>query len=46
MRFLRLLLIIGIVAVFALVALRLSHPLPDLPRGEASAAIPARLARA
>lgn len=41
MRFLRLLLILGIAAGLALVALRLTQPLPDLPRGEASAAIPA-----
>lgn len=41
MRFLRFLLIFGIVAGFAIVALRLTHPLPALPGGEASAAIPA-----
>ena len=40
MRFLRFLLILGIVAGFAILALRLTHPLPDLPRGEASSAIP------
>jgi len=39
-RFLRFLLILGIVAGFAILALRLTHPLPDLPRGVASSAIP------
>jgi putative cardiolipin synthase len=41
MRFLRFLLILGIVAGISIVALRLTHPLPDLPQGAASAAIPA-----
>ena len=41
MRFLRLLLTFGVIAGLALVALRLTHPLPDLPRGKASIAIPA-----
>ena len=40
-RFLRLLLALGVITGLALVALRLTHPLPDLPRGEASVAIPA-----
>ncbi|MCU4652976.1 phospholipase D family protein [Roseibacterium sp. SDUM158016] len=41
MRFLRALLKIVVVLVLAVVVLRLTHPLPDLPGGEASAAIPA-----
>ena len=41
MRFLKALLTVAVVLVLAVVALRLTHPLPDLPSGEASAAIPA-----
>jgi len=41
MRFLRGLLKLVIVLALAVVVLRLTHPLPDLPQGEASAAIPA-----
>src|SRR6056297_1843045 len=40
MRFLRGLLKLAIVLALAVVVLRLTHPLPDLPAGEASAAIP------
>lgn len=40
MRFLRFLLIFGIVTGLTLVSLRLTYRLPDLPRGEASTAIP------
>jgi putative cardiolipin synthase len=41
MRFFRWLLALAIVLALAVVVLRLTHPLPDLPAGEASAAIPA-----
>ena len=40
MRFLRGLVKLVIVLALAVVVLRLTHPLPDLPQGEASAAIP------
>jgi len=40
-RFFRFILIFGIVTGLALVSLRLTHPLPNLPMGEASTAIPA-----
>jgi len=40
MRFLRGLLTLVVVLVLAVVVLRLTHPLPDLPAGEASAASP------
>jgi len=41
MRFLRFLLTLAIVVALAVFALRLAYPLPDLPQGGASAAIPA-----
>jgi putative cardiolipin synthase len=41
MRFLRRLLYLVIVLALAVVVLRLTHPLPDLPQGEASTAVPA-----